>query len=210
MKRFKLYAPSSSAFCGDQSMRISRYRVWTAVLLGLFFVALAQSAQSAPATSPEQSFAQIPPSETSARTFDETEAPKPAAAAAPTVRRPRRVLCWREAGISPKLVNQRWQIEADAKAKIGGACSDDSLTPERKRDKVRQIDAETEREIAKIIPAEQLAAFKGCQAEHDWEKAQRAGSTPRKELGPCGGVIPAQTGAPPHSHDHQGDDRSKR
>ena len=180
------------------------------MVVGLPFLLLVQMAHGASATSAEQDSAQVPAAEGSPRTLEQPEAQQPAPPAVPAVRRSHQVLCWREAGISPKLVNQRWQIEADAKAKIGGVCSDDSLTPERKRDKLRQIDAETEREIAKIVPANQLAAFKACQAERDREKAQRPGSTPRKELGPCGGAIPAAASAPLHSHDHQPSDRLKQ
>jgi len=100
------------------------------------------------------------------------------------------------------MVNQRWQIEDNAKAKIAAVCSDDALTSEKKRDKLRRIDEQTEQEIAKIIPAKQLEAFKACQAGRDRER-KRAGSAPQKELGPCGGIIPAQPGTPPHSHEHQ-------
>ncbi|HYK51689.1 MAG TPA: hypothetical protein VEU94_18355, partial [Terriglobales bacterium] len=79
--------------------------------------------------------------------------------------------------------------------------SNDSLEPKQKAEKLRQIDEQTEREIAKVIPAKQLGAFKGCQAER--EKAHRPRETPRPELGPCGGVIPATPSAAAHSHDRQ-------
>jgi hypothetical protein len=110
--------------------------------------------------------------------------------------------CWKVAGIAPEVVNQRWQIEDNAKGKISALCSDPALTPEKKRERIHQIDEQTAQEVAKIIPAEQLAAFKACQAERDQEKAKRKGATAQKELGPCGGVIPAQPGDPQHSQ-HQ-------
>lgn len=101
------------------------------------------------------------------------------------------------------MMNQRWQIEDNAKGKISAVCSDHSLTPEKKSNKIRQIDQETEREIAKIIPGKQLEAFKACQTERDRENANRPGRTPPKELGPCGGIIPKQPTASPHSHENQ-------
>ena len=104
------------------------------------------------------------------------------------------------AGIAPALVNQRWHIEDNAKGKISAVCTDPALTAEKKREKIQEINAETEQEIAKIIPAKQLEAFKACQAERDRENAKRPGAKGQKELGPCGGVIPPQPEAPSHQH----------
>ena len=78
----------------------------------------------------------------------------------------------REAGIPPAKVNERWKIEDNAKGKISEVCSDVSLTPEKKREKIRQINEQTEQEIAKLITAKQLAAFKACQAKRDQEKGR--------------------------------------
>ena len=107
----------------------------------------------------------------------------------------------REAGIPPAKVNERWKIEDNAKGKISEVCSDVSLTPEKKRDRIRQIDQETEQEIAKIIPAKQLETFKACEAERDREQAKHPPKTAQKELGPCGGVIPEHPASPQHSHE---------
>ena len=184
-------------------MCVSRSGLWPVVLLVLALPLLAQSAQNAPTTPPEQSSPQTSPAETSPQAPAEPAQPQPAPPGARTVRPGRQVVCWRDAGISPKMVNQRWQIEDNAKAKIAAVCSDDALTSEKKRDKLRRIDEQTEQEIAKIIPAKQLKAFKACQAVRDRENAQLPRRTPQKELGPCGGVIPAQpSAAPPHGHQH--------
>jgi hypothetical protein len=98
-------------------------------------------------------------------------------------------------------MNQRWKIQDNSKGRINEVCTDPALTPEKKRDRIRQINEETDREIAKIIPAKQLQAFKACQAEQEKEKAKRPGSAPQKQLGPCGGVIPEQPGASEHAHE---------
>ena len=111
--------------------------------------------------------------------------------------------CWREAGIAPAMVNERWKIEDNAKVQINQVCSEASLTPEKKRNKINQINQQTEQEIAKIIPAKQLAAFNACQAKLDQENAKHPGRTPQKQLGPCGGVIPTEPEASGHSHEHQ-------
>jgi hypothetical protein len=169
-------------------MHVLRSVVCAVLLLVLAVPFLAQSAQNAPTAPTEETSPQAP-----------AESAQPAAT--PRVARSgRRGPCWRVAGIAPAAVNQRWQIEDQAKGKINQVCSDDSLTPDQKRDKIRQINEQTEQEIAKIIPATQLEAFKACQAQRDQEIAKRPGRTPQKELGPCGGVIPAQPLAPQHSH----------
>src|SRR5215472_3871084 len=111
--------------------------------------------------------------------------------------------CWRLAGIAPELVNQRWHIEDNAKGKINAVCTDPALTAEKKRQKIHEINEQTEQEIAKIIPAKQLEAFKACQAERDQEKAKHQGAKVQKELGPWGGVIPGEPGMPQHPHEHQ-------
>jgi hypothetical protein len=124
------------------------------------------------------------------------EAPPAASSARPGRQTP----CWRVAGISPQMVNQRWQIEDSAKTKIAGVCSDPALGPDQKLSKIHDIHKETDAEIAKLIPESQLTAFKQCQAQRDHEKAARPSRMPQKELGPCGGVIPSSSGM---SHDHQ-------
>lgn len=110
--------------------------------------------------------------------------------------------CWREAGIAPAKVNERWKLEDGAKVKINEVCSEASLTPEKKREKILQINEQTEQEIAKIIPAQQLAAFNACEGKREQENAKHPGPIAQKQLGPCGGVIPAAPEAGGHSHEH--------
>jgi hypothetical protein len=204
------FTPSGSVVPRDQHTCVLRSGLWPVVVLVLALPSLAQSAQKTPTTPLEQSSPLASPAETTPQASAEPAQPQPAPPRAGTRRPARQSPCWRIAGISPSMVNQRWQIEADAKAKIGAVCSNDSLDPKQKADKLRQIDEQTTREIAKIIPAKQLGEFKTCQAERDREKAQRAGGTPHREIGPCGGAIPAKPSAAEHSHDHQLSSPSKR
>jgi hypothetical protein len=166
-------------------MRVSRNGVCAVLFMTLAVPVLAQSTQNAPA---EPSSPQAP--------AESTQAP----AAARSARRARRSLCWREAGISPAAMNQRWKIEDSAKGKIRAVCSDPALSADQRRGKIGEINAEKEQEIAKLIPAKQLEAFKACQAEQDRELAKGSGKTP-KELGPCGGIIPPKAAAPEHMHE---------
>src|SRR5438309_2115765 len=177
-------------------MCVLRTGLWPVVVLVLALPSRAGSAQETPTTPPEESSSAA---ETSPQAPAEFAQPQPAPGAR-TARSARPAPCWMIAGISAAMVNQRWQIEADAKGKIDAVCSNDSLDPKQKTDKLHQIDEQTQREIAKIIPAKQLGEFKACQAERDRGKAQPpAGSTPHPQLGPCGGVIPAKPGAAAHS-----------
>jgi hypothetical protein len=111
-------------------------------------------------------------------------------------------LCWRQAGISPDMMNQRWHLEDDAKAKISGVCTDPKLTAEQRLAKIHEIHQQTDADIAKLIPEKQLTAFKACQAEQDKEKASHPSKTPERELGPCGGVIPSSSSMGGQEHNH--------
>ena len=183
-------------------MRFSQggVRVVLFVLLGAF--CLAQSSQNAPTAPPDQSSPQAQPTQTAPQTPAQENAAPPRSYA----RGHGPIPCWKVAGITPEMVNQRWQIEDNAKGQINTVCADSSLTAQKRQDRIHQINEQTEQEIAKFIPANELSSFKSCQAERDRERAQYLAKHPekaQKELGPCGGIIPQQPGAPAHSHEHQ-------
>ena len=127
-----------------------------------------------------------------------TESASPGAPARPRPRRIAEVPCWRQAGLTADMVNQRWTIEDQGKTKIAAVCNDPVTTAQQKHDKIEGIHAETDQEIAKLIPSKELQAFNSCQAERDKKRPK-----PAKELGPCGGVIPstdATHGGMDHEH----------
>lgn len=95
--------------------------------------------------------------------------------------------CWKQAGITADMVNQRWKIEDNQRLEIAAACSEPKTNAQQKHDQIEQIHANTKQEIAQVIPADELAKFDRCEA--DLAKT-RPVSAPKKELGPCGGVIP--------------------
>lgn len=106
--------------------------------------------------------------------------------------------CWRQAGLTAAMVNQRWKLQDTGKTKIAEVCSEASSSPQQKHDKIEQINAQTDQAIAKLIPEKQLQAFNACQAALDKKHPKPAG---QKELGPCGGTIPA-SGMDMSTHDH--------
>lgn len=111
-------------------------------------------------------------------------------------------VCWKLAGMTPDMVNQRWQIEDQQKVKIAQVCAEPSTSAQQKHDKIEQIHADTDRAISQLIPTKELTAFNKCQTERDQATPKPAG---QKELGPCGGVIPNSVAedaneAPEHRH----------
>jgi len=162
---------------------------WFFALSLPLFAQAAEGAQQPPA-------AQQPGQAEPSNSDQPQEAPPATSSGTPKHQTP----CWRVAGIAPQMVNQRWQIEDSAKTKISGVCNDSSLGPDQKSSKIHEINAQTDAEIAKLIPSSQLSAFKQCQAERDREKASHPSRTPQKQLGPCGGVIPSSNMG---GHDHQ-------
>lgn len=113
------------------------------------------------------------------------------------------VPCWRQAGMTPEMVNQRWKLEDQQKARIAQVCTEPSTSAQQKHDKIEQIHADTDRSLAQLIPVKELKAFNKCQAEVDQRRPKAPGA---KERGPCGGVIPASaedgTTTTPADHHH--------
>jgi len=158
-------------------MRIIRNSSIALLFLMLALQGFAQSAEPAPESSPA------------------------AGAQTHRARAHRGVPCWRQAGMTPDMVNQRWHIEDEQKVKIAQVCAEPSSSAQQKHDKIEQIHADTDRSIGHLIPTKELAAFNKCQADLDQRFPKPAG---QKELGPCGGVIPdaalADVAAGPEHH----------
>lgn len=176
-------------------------KIGVVAILALLTVSVVDhSLGSARTDRPRQSSPQTPAAQSPPQAGAAPAQPQPVPAGPRRASSQRQASCWRVAGIAPELVNRRWHIEDNAKGKISAVCTDPALTAEKKREKIQEINAETEQDLAKIIPAKQLEAFKACQAERDQENAKRLGAKGQKELGPCGGVIPPEPVAPSHQH----------
>ena len=105
--------------------------------------------------------------------------------------------CWKQAGMTPDMVNKKWQIEEQQKQNIAAVCGETSTGPQQKHDKIEQIHAKTAQDLAKVVPAEDLSKFNKCQAEL---QKSHPSSTPKKELGPCGGTIQSTEHGMEHHH----------
>lgn len=107
--------------------------------------------------------------------------------------------CWKQAGIAPNLVNERWKLEDQGKARIAAVCTETGTSAQQKQTKIQMINTETQHAIAGIIPAKQLQAFNACQANYASTHPKPASE---KELGPCGGVIPGSAAEESAAMDH--------
>src|SRR6516225_1294177 len=133
-------------------MRMSKIGFFAIPTLSLAVSVVAYSLGSALQSSPQAPAVQSSPQAA------ESAQPQPVAPVPRRASAQRQTPCWRLAGIAPDLVNQRWHIEDNAKGKINAVCTDAALTAEKKRERIQEINQQTEQEIAKIIPAKQLEA----------------------------------------------------
>jgi hypothetical protein len=138
-----------------------------------------------------------------------TEAPQAAptesdssqeAPARPRAHRIAEVPCWKQAGLTADMVNQRWKIEDQGKTKIAAVCNDPATSAQQKSTKIGEIHTETDQAIATLIPSKELKAFNSCQAELEKKRPKPAN---QKVLGPCGGVIPSTPEATHGAMDHE-------
>jgi hypothetical protein len=72
--------------------------------------------------------------------------------------------CWQQAGISQSALQQRKQIEESAHSEIESVCSDSSLTPQQKQQKIHQIHEQAQKQAGGVISSQQEAALKSCRA----------------------------------------------
>src|SRR5438270_9838942 len=127
-------------------MGVMRSAVFAMVLLFIGTHLLAQSNQNTPAEPTGTSSAQA----TMPTSMDQIPGIPPGSH--PVVRGPQHDRrCWREAGIAPAKVNERWKVEDGAQVKINAVCSEASLTPEKKSEKVHEIHLPIHEDVAKSI-----------------------------------------------------------
>ena len=110
------------------------------------------------------------------------------------------VTCWKQAGMTADMVNQRWYIEDRQKVEIAQVCAEPTTSAQQKHDKIEQIHADTDSALAQLIPAKALSAFNKCEAELNQSRPKPAN---QKELGPCGGVIPNSMADTKTAAEHQ-------
>jgi Spy/CpxP family protein refolding chaperone len=93
-----------------------------------------------------------------AQTVPSPAAPRGTTTASPTHQRP----CWQQAGISQSAMQQRKQIEENTRSQVESVCSDSSLTPQQKQQKIHQLHQEAQQQVNGLITPQQEAALKSC------------------------------------------------
>ncbi len=128
----------------------------------------------------------------------------PAGSAPPnsnTTRRARREPCWQVAGISQSAMQQHKSLEENARSQVQSVCNDSSLTPQQKREKIRQIHQQTQQQVEGVITPQQRQALQACRQQRgEGVHGGGRGMHPKGE-GPCGEMMgprePSPKASPP-------------
>src|SRR5580700_5411612 len=80
--------------------------------------------------------------------------------------------CWKQAGISKDVMQQRKSIATQAKSQVAAVQNDSSLTPRQQEQQIRQIRLSTRQQEEKLITPEQQQALRQCRRD------QAGASTP--------------------------------
>ena len=108
----------------------------------------------------------------------------------------RQTPCWQQAGISKEAMEQRRNLEQEAKSQIAAVCSDTALTAEQKREKIKAIHQQTQQQVQGLITQQQQEALKSCQASRQGAHPGNGGGPhPGAGMGPCG-EMPSGSGQP--------------
>jgi hypothetical protein len=112
-------------------------------------------------------------------------APSPVSPRGTTSTRPvRQSPCWQQAGISQSAIQQHRQIEESTRSQVESVCSDSSLTPQQKQEKIRQLHQQAQRQAGGLITPQQENALKSCRASRS--EAPHMGGMHGGAGGPCG------------------------
>ena len=74
--------------------------------------------------------------------------------------------CWKQAGLTKSILEERRSILSDAKAKIQNVESDSALTPPQQKQQIRRIRLAARQQVAKLMTPEQQQALRQCQQDH--------------------------------------------
>lgn len=99
--------------------------------------------------------------------------------------RTRQAPCWEQAGITKSAFEQHQAIERDEHSQVSSVCSDSSMTPQQKMDRVKEIRQQAQQKNDEVITPDQQKAIAACRQQRG---GGNAGGGMRHEGGnPCGG-----------------------
>jgi len=73
--------------------------------------------------------------------------------------------CWQQVGIPRSAIERRRQIEQNTRSQVHAVCNDSSLSPQEKREKIRQLREQAHQEVEAVISPQQQQELKACQEE---------------------------------------------
>lgn len=100
--------------------------------------------------------------------------------------------CWQAAGISQSAMQQHKELEQSAHSQIQSVCADTSLSPQQKREKIKEIHEQTRQKAEALITPQQQEALKACRQERGQGKHMAGGHKGMHHgQGPCGEMASA-------------------
>jgi len=81
-------------------------------------------------------------------------------------------------------MEQRWSFERETHSQVEAVCSNSSLTPQQKREQVRDIRQQAHQKMEGMITPEQEKALTACQQQRG--EGHPGGGRMREEGGGCG------------------------
>ncbi len=100
--------------------------------------------------------------------------------------------CWKQAGLTKDVVEQRKSIVSGAKAQIRSIESDTTLSPAQQKQQIRQIRVNARQQAGKLMTPEQQEALRRCRQERiEARQNSTAGSTPDDSGNNAYGTSPA-------------------
>ena len=95
--------------------------------------------------------------------------------------------CWKQAGISQSVMEQRHSVERDAHSQVESVCQNSSLTPQQKQEQVREIRQQVQQKLDALITSEQQSTLHACQQQRGANGSSHERQT-RRGAGPCGNM----------------------
>jgi hypothetical protein len=111
--------------------------------------------------------------------------------------------CWQQVGISKDVIDQRDAIQQDTHSQVQSVCADTSLTPQQKKQKIREIHQEAKQKMSGLISEEQQQQLEACRKERTGNSpvatgAKHPGAGPCEELATPNGGQTGSSGAESH------------
>jgi len=103
----------------------------------------------------------------------------------PRIRGARQRPCWQQVGIPQAAIERRKQIEENTRSQVQAVCHDSSLSPQQKREKIRQLREQARNEAEALLTPQQQEALRACREQHVAGRGRRGGIH-RGGAGPCG------------------------